>query len=620
MKNQKIKFFLFSLFFFVFFLITKTTFAADAYITGCLKVISIYKPSCKQSTPTIQCLELPPSIDVNAIFGGKIDHIAEIQGSGFPIGKPIYIVGCISTPEGIKCTTGNSQLNQQVNEIGFSVADNSEHEFKAVENPITSQDGNVSVIVRSATPRGQDHMFFGVVEVEEGEYEAEAKTITYGTFGFSEDPKKCISIHWDPKGRVFDSVSLEPLSGAKVTLLDKNKNTVFLAGITNPLITKDDGQFNFFVPNGTYYLTPEKANYQFPLNLTEVNSKYSQAYYCDSKLGSQLYNSQLPIIEENELIHCDVPLKPLQAPYQSEPKIIDYGQMLLGNSTKFFGRYTHPLVIVKLMQKSKILAETKANKFGNWDITIDNDKISSKDGEIELVAIKDTNFYSLPSSDSISSTSTIPTETQSYSNFFEKLFSKLFKKVFSQTTSNKVIFHPILRYIEGYAYNNNGGIVPNAVVRIIVQMNNKVYYETKADDNGFFSILPSDLPIFPYYIEITDPKKPNVKNNLTTSYFIKLNKNYLEKNNINLITALKNNEMVVASTNDSQLKKISPTKIMDNNILIPTKAKTQVEKENQPFKNSILLVVVILILLIILVAGVIFYYIKKNKNVTNEPF
>lgn len=616
---KKIKFALYSLLvLFLFFFITKTSFAGRAYVTVCLKMVETYKPSCTSKYP---CADLPANIDINSLFGGKNDHIALVRGENVPIGKPIYIVGCVSTSQGIKCTTGNTQLNQQVNQIGFSVSDNiNGYEFKAVINPITSQNGNVSVIVRSRTSSGQDHMFFGVIEVEESEYSGTAKTITYGTFGFSEDPKKCISIHWDPKGRVFDSASLEPLPGVEVTLLDSNKNPVLKMGLENPVFTKDDGLFNFFVSSGNYYLNPKKNNYQFPLKLSDLNRNYRQAYYCDTKVGQPLYYNQFEIKEENELIHCDVPLKPLGSPYQSEPKIIDHGEILLGNSTNFFGRYTHPLVIVKLIQDHKLLAETKADKFGSWNININNDKISSLGGEIELIAIKDPNFYSFsPSTIELTPT---PSSAQSRStfNFLDRLFSKIFKKVFSQTTTNKIIFHPILRYIEGYAYNNNGEIVPNAVVRIIVQMNNKVYYETKADDNGFFSILPNDLPIFPYYIEITDPKKPNVKNNLTTSYFIKLNKNYLEKNNINLITAVKNNKMVVASMNDSQLKKISPTKIMDNNFLIPTKVKTQVEKENQPSKNTILLVVVILILLIILVAGVIFYYIKKNKNVTNEPF
>jgi hypothetical protein len=604
------------LLFFLSFFIIKPSFAGEAYVTGCLRVVNTYKPSCR--IPEIPCLDLPNDIDIN-IFGGKRDHIAKIEGSGFPIEKQVYIVGCISTSTGIKCTTGDTNLNQQVNQIGFSVTEDiPDYFFKAVTNPVVTQNDTVSVIVRSATPKTENHIFFGIVKVDESTYQGAAKTITYGTFGFSEDPKKCIGIRWDPKGRVFDSVSLEPLPGVEVTLLDNNKNIFSAIGLENPVITKDDGLFNFFVASGNYYLSPKKNNYQFPLNLTEVNSKYSQAYYCDPKVGSQLYNRQLPIIEENELIHCDVPLKPLGVPYQSEPKSINFGNMNLGSSTKFFGQFTHPLVFVRLSQANNLLAQTIADKFGSWEITIASDKISSQGGEVVVEAIKNPNLYLLPSSGS--ETSPISSSNGGLLNFLNKFFLQIFKKVYSQTASNKIIFHPILRYIEGYAYNNNGEIVPNAVVRIIVQMNNKVYYETKADDNGFFSILPSDLPIFPYYIEITDPKKPNVKNNLTTSYFIKLNKNYLEKNNINLITAEKNNQIVVTSSSDSQLKKISPTKITDNNFLIPTKTNTQLEKENQSSKNIILVVVIILILLIILVAGVIFYYIKKNKNVVNEPF
>lgn len=606
----------FFLLYFLFFFNKKITLAADAYITGCLKIVNTYKPTCV--TDKYPCLDLPSDVNIN-IFGGKTDHIAKIEGGGFPVGKPIYIVGCVSTPSGIKCTTGDSTLNTQVNQTGFSVTnDIPGYEFKAVNNPITSENGTVSVIVRSYIPTAMDHLFFGIVEVTQAEYQGEAKTITYGTFGFSDDPQKCISINWDPKGRVFDSVSLEPLPGVEITLLDNKKNAVVMPGVKNPIITSDDGVFNFFVPSGIYYLDPKKNNYQFPLNLSDVNKNYSQAYYCDKKVGSSLYTSQLPINEENELIHCDVPLKPKANPYQSEPKLMNYGYMVLGKSTKFFGRFSHPLVLINLKQENKLLTTTKADKFGSWDITIDNDKISSLGGEIEIEAFKNPNFY--PITTASPSSNNIFEKKIGLLNILKKIYLSIFKQVFSQSISTKVIFHPILRYIEGHAYNNQKELIPNAIVRVVVEMNGHIYHETKADSNGFFVIFPNNLPIFPYYLEIIDPKKPNIKNTQTTSSFIKFNKTYLEKNNINLITALKNNQPV--STEGSQLqKKLTVTPVEDKNFLIPTQSNVTTNKatslsQPQP-KNMFLIIVGILIFLVILVTGLIFYYINKNKTPTS---
>jgi hypothetical protein len=92
-------------------------------------------------------------------------------------------------------------------------------------------------------------------------------TLTWGS-------PTCQSIY-DPYGVVRDADTLQPVAGAKVTLLVKRNGvlkTVTAADISalpdlfpfhNPLVTNAQGEYAFLVPDGTYYLRIQKDGYVF---------------------------------------------------------------------------------------------------------------------------------------------------------------------------------------------------------------------------------------------------------------------------------------------------------------------------------------------------------------------
>lgn len=564
---------IFFIIFFSSFFVNKVFAAANAYITGCLKVVD----------SNLQGVRVD----------GKGDHVAKVAGSGFPVGKDIYIVGCISTDGGIRCTSGDSQIDEHLNEIGFVTNPFPGYEFKSQTNPIRSQDGSIEVILRSATPKSEDHSFFGIAEVTKEEYQGEAKTIQMGTFNFSDDPKKCIGIHWDPKGRVFDSQSLEPLPLSTVTLLDANKNKVNLAGVANPMITKEDGLFNFFVPNGTYYLSINKNLYQHPLKLSEVNPKYSQLYYCNPEVGRSLYFDQFPIKEEGKLIHCDVPLKPLGSSYIApNVSLVNYGQIRLVDVTKIYGTFSHPLTKVRIENKNGLIKEIITDKYGAWTYFIDNNQMP-----VTVTGLKNSAIYS-----------------QAKNNWINKIISFLFKPVYSLSTSS-FTFHPILTYIEGYAFDSKGEIIPKAIINIVPEMTKKTYYTTYADEKGFFKIETDKLPIFPYYIQIINPNNKNLVNNTTTSLFIENNKKYLQEKGINLLA-----DRVLSTTSSQITGKTNPSPTQQQRFDFTKTYKSKISispiTENQQqstVKNYLLLIITIILLLFIFIF-VFYYFYTKNKT------
>ncbi len=554
-------------------------FSAEAYLTGCLSVV-------EEDLKGV-------SID------GKSDHIVKVKGTGFPPDKDIYIVGCISTPDGIRCTSGDSQINNKLNQMGFVTNPIDGHEFKAMTNPIKSTDRNVEVILRSFTAQFENHSFFGVAEINEDYNTGDAKSVSFGTFGFSEDPKKCVGISWDPKGRVFDSESLEPLPAVIVTLLDSNRNKVTLPGVINPLTTKEDGLFNFFVPNGTYYLEVNKISYQHPLLLSEINPKYRQIYYCDKEVGQHLYYDQFPIKQEGRLIHCDIPLKPKGSAYIApQVLLIDYGQIRLGGTTKIYGTFSHPLTKVKITKDGVLIKEIMTDKYGGWTLFLDNSELP-----VSVTGLKNENIFS-----------------QTKNNLIKKIASIFLKTVFSQNKNSSFVFHPILTYVEGYAYDSKGEIIPGAIVNIIPEMTKKTYYTTYADDKGFFMVETNKLPIVPFYIQIIAPKNKNQLYTYTTTDFIKQNQEYLKIKGISLMTdqKIKLKEQKLILTNTPLPNQISNQK---NTFEFATKEQSKkrpsldkVKEMNSQDSNYFFLILGIIIFTLASILVLYYLYIKKKED------
>ncbi len=66
-----------------------------------------------------------------------------------------------------------------------------------------------------------------------------------------------------PLGKIyFDPLLEKGISGAEITLLDKNQERFFGFGAVNPTISDSRGYYGLMVPNGDYFLEVKKAGYQ----------------------------------------------------------------------------------------------------------------------------------------------------------------------------------------------------------------------------------------------------------------------------------------------------------------------------------------------------------------------
>ncbi|MCX7955992.1 MAG: carboxypeptidase-like regulatory domain-containing protein [Patescibacteria group bacterium] len=576
------------------------------------------------------------------------DHSAEVsvdpQNKLLP-NSDTYIFECLANNDIFQeiCTSGNAELDEEVfKQRNVDIIKSMVEEYNSYStldsNPIKS-DSN-GMIKNFTWVTDTPGYYFSRRFLALNYFTAEKSTPAEGNdqtqklskFSFEEaiNNSDCITISWDPYGRVFDSKTLEPISKAKVTLLVKRDNNQFtpitrqdiLGGnIINPQTTLEDGYFNFVVPDGDYKLIVEAPNYNFPAKIEDINKNYKSIY-------SDIYPSTTGeiIYQRGKIQHRDIPINSNGQSQNNNPKIMEYFYNLDKKSSTIIikGRSSHPFSLIKAYSikydslsntniRNRLLTEKpiKTDKFGNFNIKISQIKFENNEFFGDLTVEKN----NLNNEKEISS---------SLISFIKIFFNKFIKETNAQNISTSLRFEPILNYIEGYAYDENKKPIPNAEVYIFLNFSKDPYYKTQADEKGYFKIDSSFLPSMPYKIIFKDKfSKKEIKK--TSSSFIKENYEFLNKNKVNLnklkITEEKNS--LNNLDNKNNIKQITNFIIPKNN-----KEKSQyfnninnnqnnqkTTKNNQEkIKNNFFIIIIILFILILSSSLIIFYYLKNKKS------
>jgi hypothetical protein len=219
--------------------------------------------------------------------------------------QPTYVLECLSPDQkSYQCTTGNDTLDKALLDIKNSNVTNLKNDYGYEFVSYTTQNNEVidqsnPTKVRKTDPEGKF-----------GPYEWESKTtknawryiitiqdldssqndqgsmgaLQQGTAIFSSDNynKYCVIINWDPRGIVYDADTLKPIENVKTTLYVKNEKGAFeimkdkkWGILSNPTTTSKNGNYQFFVPAGTYQLKVEKKGYEF---IVKQNSSIKNIY------------------------------------------------------------------------------------------------------------------------------------------------------------------------------------------------------------------------------------------------------------------------------------------------------------------------------------------------------
>ena len=574
----------------------------------------------------------------------------------FPPNKEVYITECIYYIENNQtigtCTTGSDSLDQQIfkadnfstlnNKLKYSLSKDENYGIFKIENnkatKINPQIFNTSTSReiptlewQSYTPEGYERKWYGFF-ISQNQEEARMGQggLQQGKVEFPPlQDKDCAAISWDPAGRVFDSLTLEPIPKTQVILL-KNYNGEYSDArrteltIDNPYITLEDGGFSFYVKNGQYKLKPTHINYDFPItDLNEINQNYKNIYLNPryGELGEPktlIYPSQTgeTINVNNRMEFRDIPLKPKNNLGHTYPlKIYSFNQQInkITQEIVFSGNSSHPFTKVTLYKTS---------------FNENNQEVSEIYGTYLSDHLGKFNFH-LPLStfkknETITNTRFEKTDlTNLNSNQKSSLFQKL-KKLLSFFT-NKVSaqqsnvvnlkLNPLLPKVEGIAYDNNGKVLPNAKVGIYLSFSNLPFYTSTTDKNGYFFIPSNKLPNESFEIRYQTLVAQNIK--VSTTDFIKQNTSYLAKNGINLNQVIDEKGKIITPT------KIPPTKTQNfgegdhssnSQLQTNTSLTTTISPSTTNKINSVFLTLIILFILIITVAALLFFYYQKNNS------
>lgn len=553
-----------------------------------------------------------------------------------------YILECLATTGGQVCTTGNTNNDMLIygrdNTASLKTSDNYQFQgmfiadgITAANNPVKSKtNGDINPVEWQSYSKGNERKFLALnfFDPTGGTGLMGQGGQQQGTFSFETQSnlKNCVSINWDPYGRVFDSQTLEPIPNTSVNLLKKRNDGFFspllpnelLGGaIENPYSTKENGYYSFVVPDATYKLSVSQQNYVFPNVETKLNPGYIKAY-------TELYPQQtgFEIVQKGSIEHRDIPLDPKSSGISYPVKLIEYFYNLDKSTNKAIleGLVSHPLTIIRLYSikpsgilqtpiRYKLLKSIAADRYGKFKTEIDQTTFEPTEffGDMELEKVDLT---------------INPTSMQS---IMKKLFSSLFggaKNVEAAQSSTIVIrFNPILNSLKGYAYDSNKNILPRATVGVYLTYANKPYNGTKTDEKGYYEIPSERLPDSPYNIKYSTTI--GGLQTINTSKFIAQNNVFLEKNKINLNANKSSsragstgkrvfNTGTIATSTKSGDKKF-PTKSEGINFGPSPSVKQSSLTKSLSQSKFFLIIAVILLFLITGVGGLIGFYLIKKK-------
>lgn len=451
------------------------------------------------------------------------------------------------------------------------------------------------------TPKSYSRKMYAVYELpsagggeEVVEQDDEERTQQQGTIDVEptptyvpEEDQNCISIAWDPYGRVFDSRSLEPITEAIVELQKKrdnggftrvnpnNPNDVLSSVLKNPYLTEGDGYFSFIVKDATYKLDlPSNFNKNISIvtDIAKIHPNYTKIY-------SEIYPAKtgVEIVQQGVIQHRDIPVEVKGDATNNPVKLMEGSYELGKQSGKLYvaGRASHPFTMVKAYSKkissspsgnvrSRLLQTISSDNFGRFSFIVDQNSLDKGEyfGEVELEKTDLTTF---------------------------------------QLSGNKKIIsvNPILNYVEGYAYDEKGKVIPNATISVSFSFSSKPFYQTQADDKGYYRISSVNLPSLPYNIKYSLPNGQMIKVN--TTKFINDNTKYITSGKINLYE--KNNKVKTPSFSLKSTNLRNQPTVAQNNI-----------NQNGSKNDMTLIVIVILVLILGAVVMIGVYLFQKNKQ------
>ncbi len=421
---------------------------------------------------------------------------------------------------------------------------------------------------------------------------------------------------WDPRGRVFDATTLEPLNAGKVTLLQKNTAGTFNAGyasqqnplIRNPFPTDNSGIYIFYVVNGVYSMQPEYAGYRHPstAEAAQMHPNAKKIYTAEHYL-----NDSPAVVEAGAVEYRDIPMMTVSGAgsvsdikvYSEKREVNDSGQLV------YSGIISHPYAELEV-QLCKMVEGTETcknpmtythlnggpNNEGIYAVVFNQQILEP--GEYIIRTFKKRDLRSLPLS-------------KKAGDAVGAVLSRIipgFAVQAADAMPNRGKIQPIPTYLEGFAYDSAGKVLANATVELRRAGVKTPLFTTTTDANGFYKITSDYTPKESYHIAYITASGAEVI--IPTSTFLAQNSEHYAVENIDPYKIVMKDTDPRAGYVPSQSKapsvQVAAAEKMAEN--------TPVEQES----NGMLIALIITLVVIIIGFIGYFLYMKKQQTMPNK--
>jgi hypothetical protein len=538
-------------------------------------------------------------------------HKAEITSGDnqfLPANSDLYIAECFATKDGQNtCSTGDPATDSKLGlgglPKGTTVGGTPSRIVHSLTFPLKSTtDGKIPgepILWQSDVPPSY-HTFWGLVANPGVIQTSNDPSIKLGSWIPGTSDEDCASLKWDPKGIVFDSKSLEPIDNFTVTLSDENNIIVDVNKIeekVNPALTAGNGEFNFTVAPGWYYLKAEKSGFTFPSAVNPIPFESDPQFPYLMGKDVAIYRGE-KFFEPPALTIKNIPVDPVGTPYTREADVVNWSCKL--NKKKRLlrceGLVTHPLSTVTFYNGGKVITQTQADAFGSFQTTIDTSKVNAAE-KIKKPRVTKAAIFS-----------------KAQTSIMDKLMSplaKLWNKYFSvsaQTTEDDEGIYIPLNYIEGYIIDpKTTKPLVNTKIQILSEVSSKPYVSFYTDNNGYLKIPSQYLPPFSFkLVAVNESDIPILTQ--TTGDFINSNKELNKESNIDYMQYRPEPNDILDDVNRGPIDdKDTVTKTPINDIV------------QQSPSSNMLLIFVMGVVFVVIVSAIVILSHKNKTKIQKQP-
>ncbi len=452
---------------------------------------------------------------------------------------------------------------------------------------------------------------------------------------FEQRSQSCRGETYDPEGRTFDAVSLEPIPQTSILVkqLKEGGNRLMasdfsadLAGqtninISNPYTTAILGYFNFLlVPEEYYRLEASKGGYTMmkKADVAKIPTNASKIYFdVATSRTSYFFEDSDAFYQGTTLLRYDIPMMPIDGKGQNyEMKILTRNQSQ-SNDGKYLiyeGQISHPfakLTVQTCSENPKVCNNPQVftsqnggpDEFGNFRIQLDQTLLQP--GQKYEPTFEKVN---------------LATAVIAKQDIFDKIISWMHKTVFgevqAQETGNTLTdqaIQPIVSYIEGFAYDNEGNLMPNATVGLYVDLMSKPSYFTTADQNGYYKITSENIPNDKYVIRYTSAEDPKKMATITTSQFTQQNKEFITAEKINTYSLVTRTTDPRRTVTPSYVPQAKISAIPNEFPVTPAITSAPLTPVEEATNNNMFLIGAVLLLLVATAGTLIGVYLYKKR-------